>query len=64
MIVCHCVRVTETAIDAAIAAGAATVTDVAGRCRAGSRCGSCHRSIEALLAASPYEAANPAQSAA
>jgi bacterioferritin-associated ferredoxin len=50
MIICHCELVTDRGIRAAIADGATTVDDVASRCDAGARCGSCRPSISALLA--------------
>jgi bacterioferritin-associated ferredoxin len=50
MIVCHCELVTDRGIKAAIADGATCVEDVASRCEAGTRCGSCRPTIAALLA--------------
>jgi bacterioferritin-associated ferredoxin len=50
VIVCHCERVGCAAVEAAIGAGAATVTEVTERCGAGGDCGSCWSTIEALLA--------------
>lgn len=50
MIVCHCRRVSSAAVEAAIGAGAGTVSDVTVACRAGGNCGSCRSTIEALLA--------------
>jgi bacterioferritin-associated ferredoxin len=64
LVVCHCERVTNTAIETAIAAGADTVSGVADRCRAGSRCGSCRTTIESLLVTRSYETAQSAQPAA
>jgi len=50
MIVCHCEVVSDRGIRAAIADGAVCVEDVASRCHAGTRCGSCRPTIAALLA--------------
>lgn len=47
MLICHCRVVNETAVRAAIEAGARQPDDVARGCGAGSRCGGC---IPALLA--------------
>ena len=63
MIICHCELVTDRGIRAAIADGATSVDDVAGRCEAGTGCGSCRPSIAALLAVHlplPGEQAQPA----
>lgn len=49
VIVCHCNRVNGAAVEAAISSGASTVAEVTRRSRAGSRCGSCCPTIEALL---------------
>jgi assimilatory nitrate reductase electron transfer subunit len=51
MIVCHCKRVPGSVIEGAVADGATTVSDVSASCQAGTRCGSCVSTIEALLAA-------------
>jgi bacterioferritin-associated ferredoxin len=51
MIVCQCERVSDAAVGTAIASGAATVSEVTARSRAGGRCGTCRVTIEALLAA-------------
>ncbi len=50
MVVCHCTAVNDRAIRAEIEAGALHVEDVAARCGAGERCGSCVPVIEAMLA--------------
>ena len=50
MYVCGCRAVTDRTIDAAIAAGARTIDDVAARCGAGSSCGGCWPELERLLA--------------
>ena len=49
MYVCHCEAVTDQAVDAAIASGAGSVSDVTSRCRAGGGCGGCHDYIQALI---------------
>jgi bacterioferritin-associated ferredoxin len=64
MVICHCERVSSSVIEAAIVAGAATVADVTGHCRAGGRCGSCRTTIEALLDSCPNSLAHAAQPAA
>jgi bacterioferritin-associated ferredoxin len=51
MYVCHCEGVTDTTVDAAIGSGARCIEDVTARCGAGGGCGSCHETLEALLAA-------------
>jgi len=52
MVVCHCNAVNDRAIRAEIAAGALDADDLADRCGAGARCGSCRPVVEAILAAS------------
>jgi bacterioferritin-associated ferredoxin len=47
--VCHCKAVTDQAIDEAITSGARSVDDLAVRCRAGSGCGGCHSTLQALI---------------
>jgi NAD(P)H-nitrite reductase large subunit len=64
MIVCHCERVSDTAVETAIASGAGTVPEVTVRSRAGGRCGSCRVTIETLLAACVRPAADDAAAAA
>jgi len=61
LIVCHCHVVSDRAIRAEVEGGAATPDDVAERCGAGARCGSCRPTIVALLATSVLrEHAQPA----
>ncbi len=50
MYVCICYGVTDNEINAEIALGARTVDEVGDRCDAGTGCGSCHETIEGLLA--------------
>lgn len=50
MIVCHCQVVSDRRIRAEIEAGAVTVDEIAERCGAGARCGSCRPTISVLLA--------------
>ena len=52
MVVCHCNAVNDRAIRAEIAAGALDADELADRCGAGTRCGSCRPVVEAILAAS------------
>ncbi|MEY4576291.1 MAG: BFD-like [2Fe-2S] binding domain [Pseudomonadota bacterium] len=49
MIVCHCRRVCDRAIRAAIHAGAGTEDQVADACGAGSVCGGCVPAVTELL---------------
>lgn len=50
MVVCHCNAVNDREIRAHIESGAADAADVAVRCGAGARCGSCQPLVERLLA--------------
>ena len=50
MIVCHCQVVSDRRIRAEVEAGALTVDEIAERCGAGARCGSCRPTISVLLA--------------
>lgn len=52
MVVCHCNAVNDRQIRAEILAGALDAEDVAARCSAGSRCGSCLPIVQALIAES------------
>jgi bacterioferritin-associated ferredoxin len=47
--VCHCNAVSDRTVDAAIASGASTVSEITARCTAGGGCGGCHDLLEALL---------------
>lgn len=49
MYVCSCRVVTSCAVKDAIAAGAATIDDIARTCGAGSRCGGCWPTLAELL---------------
>jgi bacterioferritin-associated ferredoxin len=49
MYVCFCAAVTDRAVLEAIESGARTVEDVTSRSRAGSGCGGCRRSLDALI---------------
>ncbi len=47
--VCSCLGVNDSAVRAAIAAGAGAIDEVGAACRAGTRCGGCHPTIERLI---------------
>lgn len=49
MLACHCRRVNDGVIRAAIQAGAADLEALAQLCQAGSGCGGCHATLEELL---------------
>lgn len=49
MIVCSCRRVNDHAVREAIASGARDVREVGAQCGAGSRCGGCWPTLDALL---------------
>jgi bacterioferritin-associated ferredoxin len=49
-IACSCHGVRDHAVREAIDAGAASVDEIGETCRAGSTCGGCHPTLEALLA--------------
>lgn len=49
VMVCHCNRVSDTEVIAAIDAGADSVEEVGERCGAGTCCGCCQPTIEVLL---------------
>ncbi|MDP1820212.1 MAG: (2Fe-2S)-binding protein [Acidimicrobiales bacterium] len=50
MLVCHCEDVNDRRIVAEVGSGARCPDLIAERCGAGSRCGGCRPTIEALLA--------------
>jgi bacterioferritin-associated ferredoxin len=50
MYVCSCRAVSDRTVRAAVAAGAASIGDIAARCGAGSGCGGCWPTLERLLA--------------
>ena len=50
MIVCHCQVVSDRVIRTEVDCGALSVDEIADRCGAGSRCGSCRPTIGVLLA--------------
>jgi bacterioferritin-associated ferredoxin len=50
VIVCLCRNVSDRAVARAIQGGARTVAEVAGATGAGTSCGGCHGTIEAMLA--------------
>jgi bacterioferritin-associated ferredoxin len=49
MIVCHCNRVNDRAIRAAVRGGAYSVEDVAECCGAAGRCGGCAPHVEEII---------------
>jgi bacterioferritin-associated ferredoxin len=51
MYVCLCKGVTNQAVADAIAAGASTTKKVAKACGAGSECGRCRRTVQAIIKA-------------
>ena len=50
MYVCSCKAITDRTVRAVVAAGAQSVDAVADMCSAGSRCGGCWPTLEALIA--------------
>ena len=49
MLVCHCLRVFDGVIRECVRSGARSVDDVSARCGAGTGCGGCLESIEAIV---------------
>ncbi len=49
MVICSCQAVSDRAVRAAIAEGAATVEDVGARCAAATGCGGCWNELERLI---------------
>jgi bacterioferritin-associated ferredoxin len=52
MYICGCRAVTDREVHAAVQAGARSAAEVAARCGAGSRCGSCVDLVRAVVEAS------------
>jgi bacterioferritin-associated ferredoxin len=52
MVVCHCKAVSDLTVNAAIASGARSVSEVTARCTAGGGCGGCHALLQSLIEAS------------
>jgi bacterioferritin-associated ferredoxin len=63
VIVCHCRVVTDHTVRTAISAGATTVADVAALSGAGTGCGGCVPTVEALLAEAAIAVASPERAA-
>ncbi|MFZ0832633.1 MAG: (2Fe-2S)-binding protein [Mycobacterium sp.] len=53
MYVCLCHGVTSQTVAEAVARGASTTNEVAGACGAGSDCGRCRRTVQAIIKATP-----------
>jgi bacterioferritin-associated ferredoxin len=53
MVVCHCNRLTDAQIAAAIAAGASRPAEVYQGCGCGAQCGCCCKTIVELLRTTP-----------
>ena len=53
ILVCHCFDVKESAVQAAVDAGANSVVDVTVACEAGGGCAACHVRIERVLRGLP-----------
>jgi len=49
MIVCHCKRITDRQIRAAVRAGAVSRREVSRSCAAASRCGGCGPAVDAII---------------
>jgi bacterioferritin-associated ferredoxin len=49
MYVCHCKVVNDQTVNAAIASGARSVSEVTARCTAGGGCGGCHDVLQAMI---------------
>ncbi|HVP27580.1 MAG TPA: (2Fe-2S)-binding protein [Myxococcota bacterium] len=58
MLVCHCKGITERVVRRAVREGALCVNGVGRACGAGTGCGGCHATIEAIVSA---ECASPMQ---
>ena len=56
MLVCHCRKVCDRTIRECIDRGARTVDDVGQACQAGTACGGCIPTINALVAGEPVDA--------
>lgn len=60
MYVCLCKGVTSQAVADAVAAGASTTKKVAKACGAGSDCGRCRRTVQAIIKAADTDAGDVA----
>lgn len=55
MLVCHCHRVTDRDIQACVAGGCRSASEVARVCRAGTGCGGCMPAVKEIVRASGGE---------
>lgn len=62
MYICQCLGVTHQMVDEAVSSGARTSREVAAACGAGSDCGRCRRTVQAILAAASAGIDSPAAS--
>jgi bacterioferritin-associated ferredoxin len=62
VLVCHCLRVFDRTIRECVRAGACTADAVSERCGAGTGCGGCRESIEAIVEIVEREAARGTRS--
>ena len=56
MLVCHCKKICDRTIRECVERGARSVEDVGRACQAGTGCGGCHATIQALVAGEPADA--------
>lgn len=62
MYICLCRGVTDQMVDDAVSSGARTSREVASACGAGSDCGRCRRTVQAIIAAAAPGTEVPAAS--
>ncbi|MGW0173753.1 (2Fe-2S)-binding protein [Rhodococcus sp. NPDC003322] len=63
MYICLCHAITHHTVDEAVSRGARTSKEVAAACGAGSDCGRCRRTVQAIIAAAAGGATGPAADA-